>query len=59
MTKKEMIKTIIKEEEKAWNLHRKEKPKTNPNGKDSFSYIITRAKAIALWDLARKLELMD
>ena len=55
LRKKEMIKIILDEEIKAWNILEKEKELL---GEDSFSFKDARSRALALWDLAKKLDLI-
>ena len=55
LRKKEMIKIILDEEIKAWNILEKEKELM---GEDSFSFKDSRSRALALWDLAKKLDLI-
>ena len=59
MTKKEMIATIIKEEEKAWEKVNKEKNLMGKDYQESYAFQTSASVAIALCKLAKKLEIVD
>ena len=60
MTKSEIIKVLKEEEKEARKemlFYEKLNERMNQDKEDSFSFITSRAKAIALWELMDKLNL--